>query len=94
MKSRVALEVARVLGTGGARLLYDFRFNEASNPHVRGVTRKDIERLFPGFWPWLQTMTLLPPLARRLGRHSSTPYPPMSPLPFLPTHYLGLLSKS
>jgi SAM-dependent methyltransferase len=93
MTHNIAAEINRVLKPGGAVLWYDVRYNNPRNPHVRGLSRAAIQALFPGFTPHLQTVTLLPPLARRLGPATSALYPLLSRLPWLRTHYLGLLVK-
>lgn len=93
MASNMAAEVSRVLKPGGAVIWYDFRFNNPRNPNVRGLGRDAIARLFPGFAPRLDTVTLLPPLARRLGPLTPALYPLLVSLPFLRTHYAGLLCK-
>lgn len=93
MAHNVAAEVQRVLKPGGAVIWYDFRYNNPYNPHVRGMTKAKIQQLFPGFTLYLRTVTLLPPLARRLGALTPLLYPILSSLPFLRTHYLGLLVK-
>jgi ubiquinone/menaquinone biosynthesis C-methylase UbiE len=94
MAANVAREIARILRHAGAILWYDFRLNNPFNPHVRGVTRKSISQLFPGFDLRLEPITLLPPLARRMGSMTRFLYPPLARLPFLRTHYLGLLIKT
>jgi ubiquinone/menaquinone biosynthesis C-methylase UbiE len=94
MAKNVASEAQRVLKPGGAILWYDFRFNNPSNPNVRGIRKKDIRILFPKLGMQLSTVTLLPPLARRLGRSATIVYPILSTIPFLRTHYLGLLIKA
>jgi hypothetical protein len=87
MAENVATEVRRVLKPGGAVLWYDFRYDNPSNPHTRGMTKRHIRRLFPGFTLNLRTITSLPPLARRLGRATSWLYPVLAAGPFLRTHY-------
>ena len=94
MAKNVASEAQRVLKPGGAMLWYDFRFNNPRNPNVRGIRKKDIRDLFPKLKMHLSTITLLPPLARRLGRSAAIVYPILSTIPFLRTHYLGLLIKA
>ena len=89
----VAREIARVLRVGGGVLWYDFRFNNPANRNVRGMSRRSIIRLFPNFEFQLQSLTLLPPLARRLGPLTSMLYPALALLPFLKTHWLGLLKQ-
>lgn len=93
MATNVAKEIERVLSGDGAVLWYDFRYDNPRNPHVRGVTQADIQRLFPDFRHDLRTMTVLPPLVRRLGRLAPLLYPLLVHIPPLRTHYLGLLSK-
>jgi ubiquinone/menaquinone biosynthesis C-methylase UbiE len=90
---RVAGEIARVLKPGGALLWYDFRYRNPRNPHVRGMPKTRVRALFPGFAVHLRTTTVLPPLARRLGRWTATLYPVLSWIPMLRTHYVGLLIK-
>jgi hypothetical protein len=93
MAHNVAREACRVLKPGGAVLWYDFRYNNPWNPHVRGITRQQIHQLFPGLEMDLRTITLLPPLARHLGRMTPILYPLLAAIPPLRTHYLGLLIK-
>jgi len=91
VRSRVAREVARVLRRDGVIVWYDFRFDHSNNPNVRGVDRAEIARVFPDFTAGLHTMTLLPPLARRLGRLTPMIYPALASIPALRSHYLGVL---
>lgn len=93
MARSVASEIRRVLRPGGAILWYDFRYNSPFNPHVRGVTASRLSLLFPGFSQDLVSATVAPPLARRLGVMARPLYQALSRLPFLHTHYVGLLRK-
>lgn len=93
MARNVADEVRRVLKPSGAVLWYDFRYNNPSNPNVRGMTKERIRQFFPGFDIMLRTITLLPPLARRLGPLTPLLYPVLAAVPPLRTHYIGLLIK-
>lgn len=93
MARAVAEEVRRVLRAGGAVVWYDFRYNNPRNRHVRGMTKDAIGALFPDFALHLRPTTVLPPLARRLGVLTPVLYPALSTIPFLRTHYLGLLVK-
>jgi hypothetical protein len=67
--------------------------NNPLNPHVRGISRKVICKLFPEFDARLVSITLMPPLARRCGSLADLLYPCLASLPFLRSHYLGLLVK-
>lgn len=93
MAHNIAHEVRRVLKPSGAVLWYDFRYNNPWNPHVRGMTKWHIRQFFPDFEMHLRTITLLPPLARRMGRLTPVLYPLLAAIPPLRTHYLGLLRK-
>lgn len=93
MAREVAAEAIRVLKPGGAVLWYDFRYDNPRNPHVRGMSRRSLRSLFLGFGCTLRTVTLLPPLARRLGSATPLLYPALVRLPLLRTHYLALLRK-
>lgn len=93
MRVRVAAEAGRVLKKGGAVLWYDFRYDNPVNPHVRGVTGREIRRLFPEYAHFLQAISLVPPLARRLGKFTATLYPLLSRIGFLRSHHLGILLK-
>ncbi len=90
---RVAEEVCRVLKRGGAVLFYDFRFNNPRNPNVRGIKRSEVETYFHGFRPCWKTLTVLPPLARKLGVFAPFVYPLLASVPILRTHLLGVLLK-
>jgi ubiquinone/menaquinone biosynthesis C-methylase UbiE len=89
----VAREITRVLTPAGALVWYDIRYDNPSNPNVRGLAKAKIRELFPAFELHLQTATVLPPLVRRLGRLAPVAYPLLARLPLLRTHYLGLLLR-
>ncbi|MBC7361715.1 MAG: methyltransferase domain-containing protein [Candidatus Aminicenantes bacterium] len=93
MADNVAREIRRVLKPGGGVLWYDIRFDNPRNPHVRGITKRQLRSWFPGFQMDLRSVTLLPLLARRLGKLTPVAYPLLSRLTCLRTHYLGLLIK-
>ena len=93
MAVNISAEIERVLTPGGGLLWYDFRMSNPFNRQVRGVSRKDIHRLFPGFGVALESISLLPLLARRLGALTDCLYVPLRSVPFLRTHFLGLLTK-
>lgn len=93
MAQNIANEVARVLRPNGAVLWYDFRYRNPKNPHVRAMTKQHICHFFPNFEIHLLTITLLPPLARRLGKLTPLLYPLLATIPLLRTHYMALLIK-
>jgi ubiquinone/menaquinone biosynthesis C-methylase UbiE len=93
MALRVANEIARVLRPGGALLFYDFRYRNPYNPNTRPITKKHMAKYFPGFKAEFERVTLLPPLARRLGMLTPYLYTALTWAPFLRTHYIALLIK-
>jgi ubiquinone/menaquinone biosynthesis C-methylase UbiE len=93
MKKHIATEISRVLKPGGALLWYDYFVSNPSNPDVRGVSRREIVRLFPGFSIFLKRVTLAPPITRAVAPVSTALYRLLSSVPLLRTHYLGFLQK-
>jgi len=93
MKRQIAAEISRVLKPGGALLWYDYFVSNPSNPNVRGVSRREIVKLFPGFSIFLKRVTLAPPITRVVAPVSTAVYRLLSALPPLRTHYLGFLQK-
>jgi SAM-dependent methyltransferase len=93
MKKYIAAEIGRVLKPGGALLWYDYFVSNPSNPNVRGVSRREIVRLFPAFSIFLKRVTLAPPITRVVAPVSTGVYRLLSALPPLRTHYLGFLQK-
>lgn len=94
MAGNVASEINRVLRPGGGVLWYDFRYNSPANPHVRGVGARRVRQLFPQMQGALIAITLLPPLARRLGPLTDLAYPALASIPPLRSHLLGLLLRT
>jgi hypothetical protein len=86
--------MVRVLKPGGVVLWYDFRFNNPRNLEVRGIEAAEIRSLFPECSVDLKKVTLAPPLARRVVPISWTSAELLEKLPFLRTHYLGVIRKS
>lgn len=94
MKKQLAVEMRRVLRPSGAVLWYDFMYDNPRNSDVRGIRPSEIETLFPDFESHMRRITLAPPIARRLPKRLlPVLYPLLASVPFLRTHYLGLLIK-
>ena len=91
MAAAVASSIRRVLAPGGAVVWYDMRYPNPWNPDLKAMTRARIRDLFPSFALQLETISLIPPLARRLGPLTGAAYPLFASVPMLRTHYLGLL---
>ncbi len=91
IRSRVARECLRVLRPGGAVLCYDARTPNPRNDAVHAIGRAELRRLFPGCTVETRSLTLIPPLARRLGPATDALYGPLSAAPFLRTHLLATI---
>lgn len=85
----VAREVGRVLGPGAWLIWYDLRYDNPRNPGVHGIGRQAIEGLFPGWEMELTPISLLPPIARRLGPTTPITYPALHAITPLRSHLIG-----
>ncbi|HYM66094.1 MAG TPA: class I SAM-dependent methyltransferase [Patescibacteria group bacterium] len=94
MMANIAAEIVRVLRPGGGLLWYDVRYDSNSNRNVHAMKAKRVRELFAPLHGRLQTVTLLPPLARRLGPVTGAAYPVLVGLPPLRSHLIGLLRKA
>jgi ubiquinone/menaquinone biosynthesis C-methylase UbiE len=89
---QLAADIQRVLIPGGAVIWYDVRYPNPWNSNLKAVTASRIRKLFPKYTAHLRSITLLPPLARGIGRLSRA-YTILTAIPVLRTHLLGLLIK-
>ncbi len=92
LKASLAAEILRVLRPSGFVLWYDFRVNNPRNPDVRGISKREVEVLFPGTRVELERITLAPPLAR-LVAWSDPLLKALSSIQSLRTHYFGSIAK-
>jgi ubiquinone/menaquinone biosynthesis C-methylase UbiE len=93
IRESIANEMDRVLEPGGIVLWYDMRIRNYGNRQVRPVPRRELERLFPHFATTVKTITLIPPLARKLGGLASVLYPALAAVPVLRSHHIAILRK-
>jgi ubiquinone/menaquinone biosynthesis C-methylase UbiE len=93
IKQQMASEMLRVVKDDGFILWYDYHVNNPWNPDVRGIKKREIVQLFPGCRITLQRITLFPPLVRFLAPYSWLACYVLGKIPWLCTHYLGLISK-
>lgn len=94
MAKNVAREIERVLTPDGAVIWYDMRYPNPGNRNIRAMTRRRIQDLFPDFQIELNSKTLIPPIAYRLGFLTARLYPALVFFPALRSHYFGLLRRS
>ncbi len=92
-RTDLAREVWRVLKPGSAALLYDFRYDNPSNPNVRSLKRAQIRALFPEGAIRIRSVTLAPPVARAIAPRSWTVATVLECLPFLRTHLVTVVLK-
>ena len=93
LKRRVAAEMMRVVKRQGLIIWYDYHVNNPWNNDVRGVKRREIYQLFPGYRIELQRTTLIPPLTRFLAPYTFLGCYLLEKFPPLCTHYLGVIRK-
>jgi len=93
-KRTIATEMIRVLAPGGRVLWYDFSFDNPKNSDVRGIGKREIQALFPGFSVQSRRMTLAPPLGRIIAPMSVVLYYLLSRIRPLCTHLLCLLRRA
>ncbi len=94
VKRAVAAEMCRVTAPGGLIFWYDFRYPNPRNPNVRPIGLPELRRLFPGWSVDARSLTLLPPLARKLAPLSVTACRLLElTLPPLRSHCVAVLRK-
>jgi ubiquinone/menaquinone biosynthesis C-methylase UbiE len=91
MERDAAREIARVTRPGGWLVWFDLRYDNPWNAAVHGIDAKRLATLFPGWPQELRSTTVLPPLARRLGRSTPVLYPILQLIPPLRSHLIGRL---
>lgn len=93
MKRKIACEMLRVLRNDGIILWYDFRYDNPWNPDVRGIRKDEIKELFPHCHYDFNTVTLAPPVARKLAGVSFLACCLLEKIPILRTHYMVVIKK-
>lgn len=92
LASAIGREMLRVLGGSGTLMCYDVRYPNPCNHNTRPVTRRRLRRLFSEAQIHARSLTLLPPLARRLGPVAPALYRPLHAVPLLRSHYLTMVT--
>lgn len=93
IREAMASEVQRVLRPGGFFVWYDFAYSHRKNPNVRGIGRREVQRLLAGFRLQLQRITLAPPIGRPVAKISPALYRVLAAIPLLRTHYYCFAQK-
>ena len=92
-RSLMAREIDRVLMSGGVVLWYDAAVDNPRNNKIKGIPRSEVVKLFPSYDFRFMSVTLAPPISRKVAKFSWTLATLLSTLPFLRTHLLGVLIK-
>jgi len=93
LRRRAATELGRVLRPDGMLLWYDLRVDNPGNPDVRRISRSELRALFPGWRIRARSITLAPPLARRLAPVSWLAAQLAGAVPFLRTHLFATVVR-
>lgn len=83
----------RWIKPGGGVLWYDFVYDNPSNPDVKGVSLKQLRKLFPEGELTIRRLTLAPPISRRVCRLHPFAYHVLNIVPLLRTHVMCWIGK-
>ncbi len=89
----IARELLRITRPGGLILVYDMRRQSRSNANVHPVSRADLMRWFPGTKMLTRSITLAPPIARRITAVAPWLYGPLAAIPPLRTHAMTIIRR-
>jgi SAM-dependent methyltransferase len=89
----IARELFRITRPGGLILVYDLRRRNPGNSKVHRVDQEDIRRWFPKCPLRVQSITLAPPIARRVAPYAPWLYGPLATVPLLRTHAMYVLRR-
>jgi SAM-dependent methyltransferase len=91
----LANDMASKVKPGGWLMVFDFRYNNPSNPDVRKVTTSELHRWWSGDEYYYRTGLLAPPLARRMvGTNWTVAEIATGLIPWLRSHFVYMMKKS
>lgn len=93
LRQELAAEMMRLVSARGMILWYDFRYDNVANPDVRGIGTAKVRDLFKGWQVAFRSLTLAPPLVRRIAPMSWTACRLLSLIPPLRTHLLAVIRQ-
>ena len=94
LKRQIASEMLRVVKDDGLVLWYDYMVTNPWNLDVRGIDKKEITQLFPGYRIKFHRISLIPPFCRWLAPYSWMACHVLERMRVFNTHYLGVISKA
>ena len=90
-RKRIISEAMRVLKPNGFVIYYDMRYNNPFNNNIVGINKKELSKLFTNMKLDLNLLTIVPPVARRLGFLTKFLYPQISKISLFNSHYMFLV---
>jgi ubiquinone/menaquinone biosynthesis C-methylase UbiE len=93
VKRQMASEMCRVVKEDGLILWYDYHMDNPKNSDVKGIKYREIYELFPNCELDFERITLAPPVSRALAPYSWLLCCVLSKIPWLSTHYVGVIHK-
>jgi hypothetical protein len=88
-RKELALKMISMVKPNGIILFYDFKYNNPANKNVKRVSPRDIRNLFSSKHIKFYSVTLAPPISRKIGRF----YNLINILfPFLRTHLVSVIT--
>lgn len=94
LRQQLVADMWRVLQPGGWCLVFDFRYNNPRNPHVRKVTRAELDAYWPGQRQRYASLLLAPPIGRALAPLPALVSEALAALaPPLRSHFFYLVQK-
>ena len=92
-REKLAGKMWSLVKPGGGVLWYDFIYDNPRNKDVKGVTHKEIRKLFPDATISFHKITLAPPINRLVTKIHPSLYSLFNLFPFLRTHLLCWIQK-
>jgi hypothetical protein len=92
-RRQVAAEAYRIVSDDGMLLIYDIRLPSPVNPNVCRIGKGELRALLPAARIRSYSITLLPPVARSLGRRWPGLYQPLARIRPLRSHYLSVVTR-
>ena len=94
LETAVARELRRVIRPGGSLIWFDLRYSNPRNRAVHAMSEDRVRRVFAGWDVAVTSTSLLPPIARRLGRLTSLIYPILRAIAPLRSHLIGRIRRA
>lgn len=93
-RESLAQDMWAKLKPGGWLLVFDFRYNNPSNSHVRKVSLADLLKWWPSHKYYYETGMLAPPISRKIIRKNYLlPELLTTFFPFLRSHFIYMVQK-